>query len=181
MWKVNMVASISRPYHDGVLFERHLLDMGDEQREICRRQRGEKAITGARRTFHHERLPPSEEHAALLQGLWQECLRCANTNSTFILFPSWIGYRCVPCFPGNGVTCRQQSAFQLRLICAKQQNAVRDGTSSKELSVGRFPLAHTSPDPPDREKVEANRQTPRANIPNQTDFGPAWEPGSSVL
>jgi len=69
----------------------------------------------------------------------------------------------------------------LRLICAKQQNAVRDGTSSKELSVGRFPLAHTSPDPPDREKVEANRQTPRANIPNQTDFGPAWEPGSSVL
>ena len=96
MWKVNMVASISRPYHDGVLLERHLLDMRGEQRKIFRRQRCEKTITGARRTSHHERLSPSGEHAALLQGLWQECLRCANTNFTFILLPSWIGYFCVP-------------------------------------------------------------------------------------
>jgi hypothetical protein len=70
--------------------------MRGEQREICRRQRCEKTITGARRTSHHERLPPSEERAALLEGLWQERLRCANTNSTFILLPSWIGYCCVP-------------------------------------------------------------------------------------
>jgi len=86
MGKVNMAASISRSYHHGVLFKRHLLEMRAEQREVCRRQRGEKTITGARRTSHHERLLPSEEHAALLECLWQKCLlRCADTNSTFIL------------------------------------------------------------------------------------------------
>jgi hypothetical protein len=90
MGKVNMVASISRPYHDGVSLERYLLDMGSEQREICRRQCCQKTITGARRTSRHERLSPSEEHAPLLEDLWQECLGCANTN--FILLPSWIGY-----------------------------------------------------------------------------------------
>ena len=95
MGKVNMVASISRPYHDGVLFERHLLEMRGEQREVSPRQRGEKTITGAGRSSHHERLPPSEEHAALFDSLWQECLRRANTNSTFILLPSWIGNCCV--------------------------------------------------------------------------------------
>ena len=85
MGKVNMVASISRSYHHGVLFKRHLLEMRGEQREVCRRQRGKKTITGARRTSHHERLLPSEEHAALLECLWQECLlRCADTNSTFM-------------------------------------------------------------------------------------------------
>ena len=90
MGKVNMVASISRSYHHGVLFERHLLKMRGEQREVCRRQRVEKTITGARRTSHHEKLPPSDD-AALLECLWQECLwqecllRCADTNSTFIV------------------------------------------------------------------------------------------------
>jgi hypothetical protein len=54
---------------------------------------GEKTITGARRTSHHERLVPSEEHAALLECLWQECLlRCADTNSTFIV-PALNGLR----------------------------------------------------------------------------------------
>src|SRR5213080_2127873 len=97
MGKVNMFASISRSYDHGVLFKRHLLEMRGEQREVCRRQRGEKTITGARRTAHHERLLPSEEHAALLECLWQECLlRCADTNSTFIVhrasfeLPSWM-------------------------------------------------------------------------------------------
>ena len=33
MGKVNMVASISRSYHHGVLFKRHLLEMRGEQRE----------------------------------------------------------------------------------------------------------------------------------------------------
>lgn len=86
MGKINMVAPISLSCHHGVLFKRHFLEMRGEQREVCRRQRREKTITGARRTSHHERLLTSEEHAALLECLWQEyLLRCADTNSTFIV------------------------------------------------------------------------------------------------
>jgi len=57
------------------------LEMRAEQREVCRRQRREKTITGARRTSHHERLLPSENTQLSLECLWQKCLlRCADTN-----------------------------------------------------------------------------------------------------